>query len=170
MSASRNREGRKLPRIARAPRVPMLGKICERVSLSMHIALDGLLTAPCTDVRDNLADVLNIIGLTVQDDPRFEEEHEVIDRAGRLLHDYVAPAALPEEARIHLEHAAKVIDTILGKLDLNAFRAAEHSYVALARAARRAVHDKPVSPSVQHCPAWSGYAFGVLPEQGGTQC
>ncbi|VFR80970.1 hypothetical protein RAN3_2497 [plant metagenome] len=144
----------------------MLGEICERVSVSMHIALDGLRKAPCSDVRDNLADVLNVVGLTVQGNPRFVEEHEVIDHAGRLLNDYIAPAPLPEDALVYLKHAVNVIDTILGKLDLNEFRSAERSYVALARAARRAAHATPVSPPVQHFHARPGYAFGAVPTQG----
>jgi len=117
-------------------RTPLMGHFCDKISLDMHLALARLFSLPTTDARDDLADTLNLIGLTIQGDSRFAEELAVLNRAAAVLDPYQAPAELPEDGRHILSHAASVIDTILGLLDAETLYAAERAYVAAMRAIR----------------------------------
>jgi len=135
--SSKYRKARRAKRYVPKPiRTPLMGPACDRISLDMHLALARLCTNPTQDARDDLADVLNKIGFAIQDDPRFAEEHTVLNEAGQVLTPYQPSAPLPEGARHVLTHAATVIDTILGLLDWETLRAAEVAYVAAARAVR----------------------------------
>ncbi len=134
-----HRKGRRNKRYVRRPvRTPMMGRSCDRISLDMHLALARLFSAPTSAARDDLADTLNLIGLAIQGDRRFPEELGVLNQAAAVLDPYQAPAQLPDDARAVLSHAASVIDTILGLLDVETIQAAEHTYVATMTASRRA--------------------------------
>lgn len=132
-----HRKSRRNKRYVQRPtRTPLMGRSCDRISLDMHLALARLFSAPTSAARDDLADTLNVIGLAIQGDRRFVEELAVLNQAARVLDPYQAPAALGEEARQALAHAASAIDTILGLLDLESIAAAEHTYVAAITGAR----------------------------------
>lgn len=137
--SNKHRKARRAKRYVRRfpERTPLLGRSCDRISLDMHLALARLFSTPTTDARDDLADVFNTIGIAIQGDRRFEEELAVLNAAAAVLHPYQAPAVVPEDARHVLSHAAAVIDTILGLLDLETLCAAEQTYVAAARAMRQ---------------------------------
>lgn len=133
-----HRKGRRNKRYVRRPvRTPMMGRSCDRISLDMHLALARLFSAPTSAARDDLADTLNLIGLAIQGDRRFVEELVVLNQAAAVLDPYTAPAPIAEDARTVLAHAASVIDTILGLLDVETVQTAEHAYVAAMTAARR---------------------------------
>lgn len=117
-------------------RTPLMGRSCDKISLDMHLALARLFSMPTTDARDDLADTLNLIGLAIQGDSRFTEELAVLNQAAAVLDPYQAPDQLPENGRHVLSHAASVIDTILGLLDVETLYAAERAYVAAMKAIR----------------------------------
>lgn len=130
-----HRKSRRTKRYTPRPiRTPLMGPTCDRISLDMHLALARLFTVPTHDARDDLADVLNKVGLAIENDARFTEELTVLNRAALVLDPYQPPTVLDDDARVVLAHAASVIDTILGLLDRETLQAAEIAYVAIARA------------------------------------
>ena len=133
MSCKHRKQRRAKRYIPRPLRTPLMGKSADRISMDMHLALARLFTQPTTDARDDLADVLNKIGLSIQGDRRFVEELQVLNNAAAVLDPYQAPAPLAEDDRAILAHAASVIDTILGLLDVETLLAAEMAYAEIVR-------------------------------------
>lgn len=115
----------------RLVRVPVTG-LRDELALQLHAGLLALEKAPSPNCFDALAEIFNIIGLTLENDPRLSDESRCICGGAAALNQVEERVCL--HGRPPLDHeltpiriAVNTIDAILPRLDMS------RMYVAMAR-------------------------------------
>lgn len=120
----------------------MTAGLREQIAMHMHANVSTLIHHPTLDAFDSLANIMNMVGLTIVNEPKFAHEARLINGGALALQDIgrLLEASLPLQAH-HLgpvRVAATAIDSILGWLDVAKLYTAEKMAVAAVRAMREA--------------------------------
>ncbi|KCV33709.1 hypothetical protein [Bordetella bronchiseptica] len=120
------------------PRLPMTGALRDRIATHMHGAFAALRLSPSAEAFDALANIVNMVGLTVQHDPAFLQQYLLINGAARTMNQIGAKVeagiALRDHEIASLTVAVSAIDDILPRIDVARLFINEHIAVALVRA------------------------------------
>lgn len=107
----------------RMVKIPMTKELYDTFGIYLHVALATLQKRPDTDAFDAIAQIMNVVALTIKDDLRFIDEMLYISSGIRMMNDVSnkCTAGLPlkdyELACITL--AVNTIDKILPRLDVS---------------------------------------------------
>lgn len=122
------------------PRLPMTSALRDRIATHMHGAFAALRLSPNAEAFDSLANIMNMVGLTVQNDPAFRQQYLLINGAARTMNQIGAKVeaglALRDHEIASLTVAVSAIDDILPRIDAARLRINEYIAVALIRAAQ----------------------------------
>ncbi|MGK0556124.1 hypothetical protein [Bordetella bronchiseptica] len=120
------------------PRLPMTGGLRDLIATHMHGALAALRLSPNADAFDALANIINMVGLTVHRDPAFAQQYGFISGAARTMNQIgpkcEAGLALRDHEIASLTVAVSAIDDILPRIDVARLYINEQIAVALIRA------------------------------------
>ena len=119
-------------------RLPMTGGLRDLIATHMHGALAALRLCPNAEAFDALANIVNMVGLTVQHDRAFREQYLLINGAARTMNQIgpkcEANLALRGHEIASLAVAVSAIDDILPRIDVARLFINEQIAVALVRA------------------------------------
>lgn len=109
---------------ARLVSIPMTDGLRKEFAMTMHAALFGLRACPARHHFDALAQIFNVVSLTIENDTRFTHEARIIAGGARALNDIdtrfgelrIFQPSTIEVAPIR--PAATAIDQILPRLDV----------------------------------------------------
>jgi hypothetical protein len=114
------------PRHAHRPRlknIPMTN-LRDQIGLELHVALAALSVAPAREQFDSIGQVLNIIGLTIEHDPRFPAEFRIIQGGASAMNQIADGWTRTRTLRptdlelLPIRNAVNVCDEISSRLDL----------------------------------------------------
>ncbi|WP_127814884.1 hypothetical protein [Bordetella bronchiseptica] len=118
------------------------------IATHMHGALTTLRIAPSVEAFHALADIFNMVSLTIRDDARLHHEALLISGGARTMNQIgskcEAGLALRDHEIASLTVAVSVIDAILPRIDVARLYISEQIAVALVRAEQ--------SQGAQPCP------------------
>jgi len=119
-------------------RLPMTGGLRDLIATHMHGALAALRLSPNAEAFDALANIINMVGLTVHKDPKFAQQYGFISGAARTMNQIgpkcEARLALRDHEIASLTVAVSAIDDILPRIDVARLFINEQIAVALVRA------------------------------------
>lgn len=125
------------PRPIRIPMTPGLG---EQIALHMHASLAGLHFAGDVDSFDSLAGIINMVGVAIEADPRFERELRIVTGAAMAMNQIgkliEARIKLKDHHIAPVQAAVTAIDEILGRFDVSRLYVSEKIAVAASRQLR----------------------------------
>lgn len=129
-------------------RIPMTG-LRDMIALHMHASLASLARCGDVDSFDSLANIINMVGLTIQNDPRLEHEYRLVCGGAMAMNDIgrLIEANLPLQAH-HIAPvcvAVTAIDCLLGWIDVSKLYVAEKMAVAAVREMRAEKKGNPAS-------------------------
>jgi hypothetical protein len=91
-------------------------------AMQMHMSIATLRTKPCTEAFDALGWMFNVVVVTVENDPRFNEDlihiHSGIRMMNQISNKCSAGLALKDYELGCIISAARVIDDMLPRLDV----------------------------------------------------
>jgi hypothetical protein len=126
------------PRPVRIPMTPGLG---DQIALHMHASLSSLAMRSDVDSFDSLAGIVNMVGVAIQNDARFEHEYRLVSGGAMAMNDIgkLIQAQLPLQDRhiAPVRVAVNAIDQILSRLDVSRLYLSERLAVAAVREMRR---------------------------------
>jgi hypothetical protein len=117
----------KKPRKAYKPRMvqlPVMPSLRDEFALTMHMALANLRILPTMDHWDSIAQIFNVISLTIENDIRFKTESRVLAGGARAMNEIECRFKGRSDFRPSLieiapiEPAVNVVDAILPKLNV----------------------------------------------------
>ena len=107
----------------RLVKIPMSKELYDSFGMYLHVALATMQNRPDSDAFDAIAQIMNVVSVTIKDDLRFNNESLFINSGIRMMNDISnkCTAGLPlkdyELACITL--AINTIDAILSRLDVS---------------------------------------------------
>lgn len=104
-------------------KIPMSKELYDSFGIYLHMALATMQKRPDSDAFDAIAQIMNVVSITIKDDARFDDHKIFINSGIRMMNDIAnkCSAGLPlkdyELACITL--AINSIDSILPRLDVS---------------------------------------------------
>lgn len=125
------------PRLIRLPMTPGLS---EQIALHMHASLASLRFAGDVDSFDSLAGIINMVGIAIEADPRFEREFRLVTGGAMAMNQISTLVESGLKLKDHhiapIQVAVNVIDEILGRIDVSRLFVSEKIAVAASRQLR----------------------------------
>lgn len=94
----------------------------DEFGIQMHMSIATLRNKPCIEAFDSLGWLLNVVIVTVENDPRFVDDllyiHSGIRMMNQIANKCVAGLPLKDYELACLTSAASVVDDILPRLDI----------------------------------------------------
>lgn len=107
--------------VAKLPRIPVTGLHGE-IALTLHLCMAVITVDGTVELFAQLQDIFNLIGLTIENDERFEAELKVLNCGSRAMNTIGArPGAiyLLDTEIEQMRAAAATIDALLPRLDVS---------------------------------------------------
>ncbi|MFT0547888.1 hypothetical protein ACMHYO_16355 [Allopusillimonas ginsengisoli] len=117
-------------------RIPMTG-LRDTIALHMHASLAALTYGADTRSFDSLANIINMVGLTIQHDDRCAHEYRLVQGGAMAMNDIgklIDAGLRPQEHHLApVRVAVNAIDNVLGWIDVAKLYTAEKLAVAAVR-------------------------------------
>ena len=66
-------------------KAPVTKELHDQIGMGLHLSYAALKCAPSLDIVEHLAQVLGMVGLAIEDDPKFADQQILIDSGMRTL-------------------------------------------------------------------------------------
>lgn len=90
----------------------------DQIGMGLHLSYEVLKTAPTLELVEHLAQILGMVGLAVENDPKFVDESRTIDAAMRALDHIAASTAAGAQELAHLLKGVNAADATVPRLDV----------------------------------------------------
>ncbi len=117
------------PRLVQAP---IMRELHDQIALGLHLSYEVVARAPNLEVVEHLAQILGMVGLAVENDPKFVDESRTIDSAMRALDQIASSTAATDLELAPLLLGVRAADAVVPRLDVIRLHKANLKLRALA--------------------------------------